>query len=77
MSVPVLRNVYWHKIFNGTTTLITSNTSSIAGVRKTKPSLTILNAIPSDSGQYVCYGVNIVGTGHSNSINLTVIGGKI
>lgn len=68
--------MYWQKIFNGTTINITSQSPGIDGVRISRPSLRILKAAPSDSGQYICFAVNIAGTGHSNSINLTVLGGK-
>ncbi|CAC5368999.1 HMCN [Mytilus coruscus] len=73
-AVPVFTTIYWQKIFNGTTINITSNSPGIDGARITRPSLTILKAAPSDSGQYICFAVNIAGIGHSNSINLTVLG---
>lgn len=69
--------MYWQKIFNGTTINITSNSPGIAGAMIARPSLTLLKAAPSDSGQYKCFAVNIAGIGHSNSINLTVLGGKL
>lgn len=76
MAVPVFTKIYWQKISNGTTMNITSNSPGIDGARITRPSLTILKAAPSDSGQYICIAENVAGMGQSNSINLTVLGGK-
>ncbi|VDI13642.1 Hypothetical predicted protein, partial [Mytilus galloprovincialis] len=73
-AVPVFTGIYWQKIYNGTTMNITSTSRGFDGARITRPSLTLLKADPSDSGQYICFAVNIAGIGHSNSINLTVIG---
>lgn len=77
VSVYDLTNVYWQKMFNGTISNITTGRPGIDGAGITKPSLTILKADPSDSGQYACYAMNIAGTGQSNFINVTVFGGKL
>lgn len=76
ISFPVQTHVYWQRISNGTRANVTSDNSDIVGVKTSNPSLTILKARTTDSGLYACYAMNIVGTGHSDAVNLTVIGGK-
>lgn len=49
----------------------------IESVSLTTTSISITSAIPADSGMYTCYAVNIAGTGHSGSVNLTVYGGRV
>lgn len=81
-SFPAHTSVYWQRISTGTTTNITSITSDtcdiacIDGVTILNPSLTILMATTADSGLYICYITNKVGTGHSEVINLTIMGGN-
>ncbi|VDI76426.1 Hypothetical predicted protein, partial [Mytilus galloprovincialis] len=74
VSVYELTTVYWQKMFNGTIENITSDNHGIAGATISRPSLTIVKANPSHSGQYACCAVNIAGTGQSNFINVTVFG---
>lgn len=75
-SVPVFTIIYWQQISNGTTINITSNSPGITGITISTPSITILKATPSNSGQYMCFAVNIAGIGQSISINLNVVGGR-
>lgn len=76
-SFPVHTSVYWQRISNSTTTNMTSGQAGIDDISNVLPSLTILMIKSADSGLYTCFAVNIVGTGHSDVVNLTVIGGKI
>lgn len=78
-SFPAHTSVYWQRVTTGITTNITSDYCDIAcidGVTVLNPSLTIIMAKTADSGLYTCYITNKVGTGHSEAVNLTIIGGK-
>ncbi|XP_076087710.1 hemicentin-1-like [Mytilus galloprovincialis] len=53
---------------------ITSDSPGVYGSKVTDPSLTILHVTAEDSGDYICFAVNIVGTGNSEPTSLTVLG---
>lgn len=53
----------------------TNNNNKYQGATQSSPSLTILNTVAADAGRYVCYGVNIVGTGQSGTTTLDITGG--
>ncbi|CAC5425257.1 HMCN [Mytilus coruscus] len=74
-SFPNHTSVYWQRMSNGTTSNITSDYPELNGNTTMFPSISILKAVSSDSGLYTCYAVNIVGTGYSDVVNVTVIGG--
>ncbi|CAC5377794.1 HMCN [Mytilus coruscus] len=71
---PSATSVLWYKIING----VQSSLSTIAGKYNTptvsSSNLIINNAAQSDSGYYVCTATNVVGTGSSSQIYLTVTG---
>ncbi|CAC5425775.1 HMCN [Mytilus coruscus] len=73
-STPAHTEVFWHKISNGIKTNITSYSPGYSGATLTNPSLTIFRANSDDSGEYICYALNVAGRGMSNSINITVFG---
>ncbi|CAG2184533.1 unnamed protein product [Mytilus edulis] len=74
-SSPNLNMVYWQKISNETVSNITSDSPGVYGSTVTNPSLTIQYVTTKDSGQYICYGQNIVGIGRSEPATLTILGG--
>lgn len=74
-AIPSYTAIYWQKKSEDITTNITSDSLTIEGITITTPSMSILKALPADSGMYTCYAVNNAGTGHSGSVNLTVYGG--
>ncbi|XP_052080325.1 hemicentin-1-like isoform X2 [Mytilus californianus] len=73
-SYPNHTNVYWQHIYNETVLNITSDSPGVYGSTVTNPSLTILQVSSEESGQYICFAVNIVGTGKSVPTTLTVLG---
>lgn len=75
-SIPVNTNVYWQRTTDGTVTNITSFDLNVNGVTVMEPSLTILKATVTDSGMYTCNAENLIGTGQSDTTNLTVVGGE-
>lgn len=69
--------MYWLKTFNDITKNVTSQSQRIHGGTIAVPSLTILKTETNDSGLYACYATNLIGTGQSQYINLTVDGSKL
>lgn len=76
-SLPVHTSVYWQRTSSGLTTNITTGNLSSEKGTTLNHSLIISIAKPADTGLYTCYAINIVGTGRSKAINLTIIGGKV
>lgn len=74
-SFPNHTHVYWRHIYDGTVSNITSDSPGVYGSTVTDPSLTLLQVTSWDSGHYICFAVNIVGTGESEPIILAVLGG--
>lgn len=72
---PPPTKVYWEKIYNGISKVISNGTSGTDGITIDNPSMTVLHATDSDSGLYKCFAVNVFGMGYSSSTKLTVIGG--
>lgn len=70
-----LTDVYWTKYANGMKTIISAGRSGITGSTLDVPSLTILNATLTDSGDYACVVKNGIGIGKSKISKLTVYGG--
>lgn len=77
ISIPAYTEVVWYKISNGIKTNITSYRPEFSDAALTNLSLTIFRAKSDDSGEYICYALNVAGTGTSNSINITVFGSKL
>ncbi|CAC5364617.1 HMCN [Mytilus coruscus] len=73
-ATPNIVNVYWQKTINDFTTNVTTNTQRVHGGTVDVPSLTLLSTRTNDSGLYTCNAKNLVGTGHSQYTNLTVVG---
>ena len=72
---PSHTSVTWRKIINGVTTTVTIS-GRFSGATVNSPTLTITNAILDDEGYYICFAMNIVGTGQSSQTCLDVIGSK-
>ncbi|CAG2256290.1 HMCN [Mytilus edulis] len=70
---PSHTSVTWRKIINGVTTTVTIS-GRFSGATVNSPTLTITNAILDDEGYYICFAMNIVGTGQSSQTFLDVIG---
>ena len=70
---PTHTNVCWQRVVNGVSTTVTIG-NRYSGSTVSTPSLTISNAGQSDSGFYVCYASNSVGTGNSQQTFLDVQG---
>lgn len=75
-AVPSHTEVYWTHNKDGIVRYIYFHTSGIAGVEPSYPSLVIQTVTTTDSGFYTCFSKNIVGTGASQQLHLTVRGGK-
>lgn len=70
-----VREIYWQFNNSGVLTEIVKETKGISGSSIETPSLTILNATTSESGTYICYVRNDIGTGQSTPIYVTITGG--
>ena len=80
-ATPAASNVYWTKTSTGQsptniTTATAISSSKYDGVTTSNPSLTITSLTSSDSGTYVFYATNAVGT-QSVTLTLNVVGGKL
>lgn len=64
-AIPAVSKVYWQRLTNNATTVLTSDSVGIEGVTVDSPSLTISSAKESMSGEYTCFAINSVGTGSS------------
>ncbi|XP_076087724.1 cell adhesion molecule CEACAM2-like [Mytilus galloprovincialis] len=69
-SVPTHFNVYWESVSNGVTT--TWHQGETYG--QSVALLDLDNASSSDSGQYICFAENVLGTGKSKPVNVTIYG---
>ncbi|XP_063435862.1 uncharacterized protein LOC134716784 [Mytilus trossulus] len=69
-------NVFWQRQVLGDIETINSQTNitKYTGSSTSNPSLTILNALPSDEGSYVCFASSSGGQGHSGITKLSVTG---
>lgn len=75
-SLPSHTEVYWKYHNDGIVRYIYFHTLGITGVKPDFPSLVIHTVTTTDSGFYTCFSKNIVGTGASQSLHLTVQGGN-
>ena len=77
-ATPPETNVYWTRINNQQAEEVVqmSNSNKYSGSTVSSPSLVIQNTDLNDIGSYRCYASNSVGTGKSNTTQLTVIGSK-
>ncbi|XP_033751318.1 hemicentin-1-like isoform X3 [Pecten maximus] len=71
---PAHTTVFWQRNVGGGTQSITIDGVNYSGSSVNSPSLTVLNADTSDTGTYICFATNSVGTGQSSSTTLTVTG---
>ncbi|XP_078326828.1 hemicentin-1-like isoform X6 [Crassostrea virginica] len=72
-SIPPATSIEWRKTYQGVTTTINFGQSKYSGGTITDPSLRIFNADLSDEASYVCSATNIVGSGSSRDITLSVV----
>lgn len=77
LAIPKVDEIVWEKTFNGIQSVINNKSPGIRGSTFNNPSLTILNATLTDSGDYTCLAKNKVGIGRSHKTTLTVHGGLI
>lgn len=73
---PQVDKLYWQKESNGITSKLVAGLAGTNGMSLDNPSLTITFASMRDSGMYTCIASNSIGTGKSNSANITVHGGN-
>ncbi|XP_052103246.1 hemicentin-1-like [Mytilus californianus] len=73
-STPAATQIVWQRTVNNVNTTIDISSNRYSGGTTSNPSLTIHNVQADDQGLYFCQASNIVGTGSSNTVNLTVIG---
>ncbi|XP_069133959.1 serine-rich adhesin for platelets-like isoform X33 [Argopecten irradians] len=71
---PAHTSVFWERTIGGVTTQLNIDNVNYAGSQVNNPSLTVLSATTADSGVYVCKASNVVGTGQSSSVQLSVTG---
>lgn len=62
---PAISRVYWQRFINNATTVLSSDSTGYTGSTIEDPSLTILSAKETMSGEYTCFAINAVGTGSS------------
>ncbi|XP_065932028.1 platelet binding protein GspB isoform X4 [Magallana gigas] len=72
-SIPPATSIGWLKTQQGVTTTINVSLSKYSGGTISDPSLRIYDADLSDEGSYVCSATNIVGTGTSQEMSLSVV----
>eukprot|EP00105_Crassostrea_gigas_P045483 XP_019929631.1 PREDICTED: hemicentin-1-like [Crassostrea gigas] len=72
-SIPPATSIGWIKTQQGVTTTINVSLSKYSGGTISDPSLRIYDADLSDEGSYVCSATNIVGTGTSQEMSLSVV----
>ncbi|XP_062603009.1 hemicentin-1-like isoform X17 [Saccostrea cucullata] len=72
-SIPPATSIRWLKTYQGVTSAVTLNPSKYSGGTISDPSLRIFNAELSDEATYVCSATNIVGTGTSREMTLSVV----
>lgn len=65
-------HIYWERNINGTRTILLPGMIGISGVTRDDPYLRIDEVDLSMAGEYTCYAVNKVGTGHSRPVELIV-----
>ncbi|CAG2214960.1 HMCN [Mytilus edulis] len=75
LALPKVKKIVWEKSVYGEITSINARTYGIRGSIVNNPSLTILNATITDSGDYTCFAENNVGIGKSQTTSLNVNGG--
>lgn len=75
-SAPQHFSIYWTKCVGNATEIIHTGTVGTSGGTVSSPSLTILFATASNVGIYKCYARNVIGSGSSVNISLSVEGGK-
>lgn len=63
-------HIYWERNINGTRTILLPGMIGISGVTLVDPFLGVDEVDLSMAGEYTCYAVNKVGTGHSRPIEL-------
>ncbi|XP_069133471.1 serine-rich adhesin for platelets-like isoform X3 [Argopecten irradians] len=71
---PAHTTVFWQRNVGSGTESITIDDVNYSGSTVNSPSLTVLNADTSDTGNYTCFATNSVGTGQSSATILTVTG---
>ncbi|XP_060068235.1 hemicentin-1-like [Ylistrum balloti] len=71
-SVTTVTNVFWQRDVGSGTQTITVDGVNFSGSSVSTPSLTIIDAVTSDSGSYTCFAVNSAGTGNSETASVTV-----
>lgn len=69
-SKPEHTHVYWQKEAVGSVTIFKKGTTGIIGVSLDNPSITFTNVVRGDSGHYICFATNTIGTGSSRTILL-------
>ncbi|OWF47233.1 Neural cell adhesion molecule 1 [Mizuhopecten yessoensis] len=76
-AVPAATSITWGKTdANGNTNTINVNGVKYTGGTTGTPSLTIVSAVTTDSGNYRCSATNSIGTGQSEQTYLYITGGN-
>ncbi|VDI46335.1 Hypothetical predicted protein [Mytilus galloprovincialis] len=73
-SYPLHTHTYWQHSHNGNNRIITKDTPGVSGVSLDDSTLTLDIVTTSDTGWYICFAENTVGTGSSKRVSLTVDG---
>ncbi|XP_052062393.1 adhesion G protein-coupled receptor B2-like [Mytilus californianus] len=72
-----VNEVYWQRNSNNQLRIIYNRDVGYQGSTPSTPSLTISFATINDTGTYTCHATNVLGTGNSNTGNVTITGGYL
>ncbi|VDH95558.1 Hypothetical predicted protein [Mytilus galloprovincialis] len=73
---PAITHVYWEIVQNETSMIINQGSVGVQGITPQNPSMIIISVTNMHIGKYRCFASNAVGTSGSESMSLSVIGGK-
>lgn len=74
---PAITHVYWERVQNETSMIINQGSVGVQGITPQNPSMIIISVTNMHIGKYRCFASNAVGTSGSESMSLSVIGGKL
>lgn len=74
---PTITDIFYIKSDGIQIITLNAGLPGTVGMTIDMPSLTITYATESDAGLYACYAINKIGNGNSNTVLVTIKGGKI
>lgn len=74
---PTMTDLFWIKSDDQQIIILNAGLPGTLGMTVDEPSLTITYATESDAGLYACYATNRIGKGNSNTVRVTIKGGRL